>query len=112
MTGNPKPCSADHSIKVVHSIHRSIHCSDILNTDPDYERRQRFLYLSIHLILIFYLFQMCELSSSESPADRLSSVGLILRADSHVAVRLPPIRIWRPINGLTFMKTDCLLLLF
>ena len=38
-------------------------------------------------------------------------VGLILKADSHVAVRLP-IRIRRPINGLIFIKTDYLLLLF
>ena len=45
------------------------------------------------------MFQMWELSCSESPVDRLSRVGLILKADSHVAVRLP-IRIPRPINGL------------
>ena len=57
------------------------------------------------------MFQMCELSCSESPVDRLSRVGLILKADSHVAARLP-IRIRRPINGLTFIKTDYLLLLF
>ena len=54
---------------------------------------------------------MCELSCSESPVDRLSRVGLILKADSHIAVRLP-IRKRRPINGLTFIKTDYLLLLF
>ena len=29
------------------------------------------------------MFQMCELSCSEPPIDRLSHVGLILKADSH-----------------------------
>ena len=48
------------------------------------------------------MFQMCELSCSEPPVDRLSRVGLILKADSDVAVRLP-IRIRRPINGFIFI---------
>ena len=56
------------------------------------------------------MFQMCELSS-ELPIDRLSHIGLILKADSHVAVRLP-IQIQRLINGLTFIKIDYILLLF
>ena len=60
---------------------------------------------------LLYMFQICELSCSESPADRLSRVGFILEADCHVADRLP-VRIRCPINGLTFIKTDYLLLLF
>ena len=57
------------------------------------------------------MFQMCELIFSESPVDRLSRVVLILKVDSHVAARLP-IRIRSPINGLIFIKTNYLLLLF
>ena len=52
--------------------------------------------------LDLFMLQMCELSCSESPVDRLSHVGLILKADSHVAVRLP-IPILRPINGFIFI---------
>ena len=107
MIGNPKPCSADHS-KVVHSIHCSIHCSEILNTDPDYERRYRIPLPVDFFNLDLFMFQMCELSCSESPVDRLSRVGPILKADSHAAARLP-IRIRSPINGLIFIKTDYLL---
>ena len=57
------------------------------------------------------MFQMCELIFSESPFDRLSRVVLILKVDSHVAARLP-IGIRSPINGLIFIKTNYLLLLF
>ena len=79
----------NHS-KVVHGIHSSIHCSEILNTDPDYERRKRIpLPVDSFNLDLLFLFQMCELSCSKSPIDRLSHVGLILKADSHVAVHLP-----------------------
>ena len=78
MTGNPKPCSADHS-KVVHCTHCSIHCSEILNTDPDYERKWRIpLPVDSFKLDLLFMFQMCELSCSESPVDKVVS----RRADS------------------------------
>ena len=105
MTGNPKPCSADHG-RIVYSIHCSVHCSENLNTDPGYERRYRIPLPadSFNLDLLF-MFQMSELTCSESPVDRLSHVGLILKADSHVAVRLP-IRIQRSINGWSYLHKN------
>ena len=78
MTSNPNPCSTDHS-RVVHSIHCSIHCSEILNTDSDCERRYRIPLPadSFNLDLLF-MFQMWELTCSESPVDKNKTNDLIL----------------------------------
>ena len=115
MTGNPKLCSADHS-KVVHKVVYIVQFIVVRSQTRTLTAKggRGFLYLSILLIFdhdLLFMFQMCELSCSESLIDRLSCVGLILKADSHIAARLP-IRIRRPINGLIFIKTDYLLLLF
>ena len=81
--------------------------------DPGYERRKRIpLPVNSFNLDLLFMFQMCELSCSELPVDRLSCVGLFLKTDdSHLAARLL-IRIRHPINGLIFIKMDYLLLLF